>query len=118
MGCWRRGENHRWEERINRKSNQTLKNATELLEDMDEKTHSGKGVSAKIWAGIALILVGVILGVSLAPYVEPFTNPERAQSIDQQEALATQNQLLKGQVDCLVNGIQLNKGKATLTECT
>lgn len=84
---------------------------------MDDKGHHPKGLSPTMWMGIILLIIGVIIGVSLAPYVEPFTNPARAASIDQQEALATQNMLLKEQVDCLVNGIQLNHGKATLNEC-
>jgi len=85
---------------------------------MDEKGHHPKGLSPTMWAGIILLIIGIIIGVSLAPYVEPFTNPARAASIDQQEAMATQNALLKEQVDCLVNGIQLNMGKATINECT
>jgi hypothetical protein len=84
---------------------------------MDDKGHHPKGLSSTVWMGIILLIIGAIIGISITPYVEPFTNPARAASIDQQEALATQNTLLKEQVDCLVNGIQLNHGKATLNEC-
>ncbi|MEK6970716.1 MAG: hypothetical protein AABW68_03395 [archaeon] len=84
---------------------------------MDEKSRPSKGLSFNAGAWIVLLIIGILMGVTLAPYVEPFTNPSRVAAMERQEALMTQNQLLKEQVDCLVNGIQLNQGKATLTNC-
>lgn len=85
---------------------------------MDEKGHGKQGIPSTVWMGLILILVGIIIGASIAPYVEPWTNPARATAMQNAQALTTQNQLLKNQVDCLVNGIELNHGKATLNECT
>ena len=85
---------------------------------MDERAHSKGGVPPLVWGGAVILLIGIIIGVNIAPTLEPWVNPVHAATSQNQNTLNTQNQKLKEQVDCLVNGIQLNHGKATLSECT
>ena len=68
--------------------------------------------------GIGLIVIGIIIGAYLADTLSPWISPAKAQLVENTETIQTQNKLLKEQVDCLVNGINTNHGKATIDECT
>ncbi len=85
---------------------------------MDEHPRSKGGIPPLVWGGIVILLIGIIFGANIAPILDPWINPSRAAVAQNQNTLTTQNQKLKEQIDCLVNGIQLNHGKATLSECT
>ncbi|MFH0969865.1 MAG: hypothetical protein V1776_00155 [Candidatus Diapherotrites archaeon] len=85
---------------------------------MEDHAKGKKGIPPLFWAGMLLIIMGVVLGAYVAPYMEGWINPERAEAIQNAQDLAAQNTLLKNQIDCLVNGINLNHGKTTITECT
>lgn len=68
--------------------------------------------------GIGLIIIGIIIGAYLADTLAPWISPAKARLVESTETIQTQNKLLKEQIDCLVNGINANHGKATITECT
>lgn len=91
-----------------------------MKRSMDEEGHSrGKGkISGTTWAGIGLIILGILAGAYVSPTIEPFVHPERAALVEQAQTIQVQNALLKQQVDCLVNGINQNHGKTTVSECT
>lgn len=67
---------------------------------------------------VIVLMIGVLVGAYVSPYLDPLLNPDRATKIQNAQVLTQQNKLLKEQVDCLVNGIQANHGKATIDECT
>ncbi len=69
-------------------------------------------------AGIGLLVVGIIIGAYIADALTPWISPEKAQLVANTDTIQKQNTLLKEQVDCLVDGIILSHGKATIDECT
>jgi hypothetical protein len=85
---------------------------------MNEHAHEKPVIPFSVWGGIALLLVGVVVGTYLAPALEPWINPERAALLQNTQTTVAQNALLKNQVDCLTEGIMQNHGKAALTDCT
>lgn len=85
--------------------------------DHDHGKDKGK-IPATFWVGLILILIGIFIGAYASPTLDPLVNPERAQLVENSKILQTQNELLKQQIDCLVNGIELSNGKATIAQCT
>lgn len=85
---------------------------------MSSESHDKKGISGKMALGMGLIVIGIILGAYIADALNPWINPGKTQLVENTEAIQAQNKLLKEQVDCLVNGITLSHGKATIAECT
>ncbi len=84
----------------------------------DEARPHKKGKPSIEMIVFALILViGIIIGVYSAQYLQEFVSPEQYKLTQEAKLLRTQNQLLKEKVDCLTNGINQNRGKASLTEC-
>ena len=86
---------------------------------MDEESHSRKRgkPSLEMMAFVLMLVLGIVIGVYASQYVESIVFPEKYKLSQEAEALHTQNQLLKEKVDCLSDAIQLNRGKAGLTEC-
>lgn len=91
-----------------------------MKRSMDDEGHSrGKGkIPGTAWVGVGLIILGMLVGAYISPAIEPFVHPERAALVERAQTIQTQNELLKQQVDCLVNGINQNHGKTTVNECT
>lgn len=85
---------------------------------MSSENREKSGISGKMALGIGLILVGIILGASISDALSPWINPGKTQLLQNTESIQAQNKLLKEQVDCLVNGINLSHGKAAIDECT
>lgn len=87
---------------------------------MEDEGHSRKKGKPSIeMIAFALILViGIIIGIYSAQYLQEFVSPEQYKLTQEAKLLHAQNQLLKEKVDCLTNGIQENRGKASLTECS
>ena len=85
---------------------------------MEEDSPRKKKKMSNQTIGLVIVLiVGIVIGVLVAQYVEPYIFPERAALIAQSNTIQTQNRLLKGQIDCLVNGIQQSRGITTIAEC-
>ena len=88
------------------------------MRGMDDHHKEKKGIPLVFWGWAALLVIGIVAGVYIAPHVEPWAHPERAEAVAHAQQLQVQNRLLKEQVDCLVGGIQSENGEATLAECT
>ncbi len=86
--------------------------------DDEGRGHGKTKMSGTTGIIMMVIVVGILIGAYVSPYLDPILNPERAAKIQNAQVLTQQNKLLKEQVDCLVNGIQANHGKAAVEECT
>lgn len=91
---------------------------TEKHMDEDGRSHGKSKISGMSGIVIVVIIMGVLIGAYVSPYLDPILNPDRAAKLQNAQALTEQNKLLKQQVDCLMNGVQANHGKATIDECT
>jgi uncharacterized membrane-anchored protein YhcB (DUF1043 family) len=85
--------------------------------DEEEPRKRKKKMSGQTVALVIVLIIGIVIGVLIAQYVEPFVFPERAALVAQSQTIQTQNQLLKQQIDCLVNGIQQGRGITAIAEC-
>ncbi len=86
------------------------------MEDETPSRRKGKP-SIEMVAFVLILIIGIIVGVYAAQFLQEFVAPEQFKLTQEAKLLRTQNQLLKEKVDCLTDGIQQNRGKASLTEC-
>ncbi|QQR92806.1 MAG: hypothetical protein IPJ89_01010 [Candidatus Iainarchaeum archaeon] len=87
------------------------------MEDEGHTRKKGKP-SMEMIAFALMLVIGIVIGIYSAQYLQEFVAPEQFKLAQEAKLLHTQNQLLKEKVDCLTDGIQQNRGKASLTECS
>ena len=87
------------------------------MEDDTPSRRKGKP-SMEMMAFALVLVIGFVLGIYAAQYLQEFVAPEQFKLTQEAQLLRTQNRLLNAKVDCLTDGIQQNRGKASLTECS
>ncbi|MDP2665880.1 MAG: hypothetical protein Q8P05_00020 [Candidatus Diapherotrites archaeon] len=87
------------------------------MSDENATPKKGKWKKRAGWA-VVLFVLGLVVGSWMYPMAEPYINPNRANMIEQIRTMETQNRLLKGQVDCLVDHLRQGKADTALEVCT